>query len=197
MSPVTQLWCLFSRKKEVVEQQRGLLKTKKKLRKKCTLSLGGINAQKVGHLASEIGVGIPKKSNEIFCGSSSSGTSAAEEPRQNATSREAFFSLPYHYFVVAKVVRASLAGASAAAFSRLFRAQKLLSAFAAWHIWIANEEEASSYAKLGPIVTLSNLQWLQVPKSTAAALRQPLQAKLFPSFLAASTPEQKVSLAWN
>ena len=34
------------------------------------LSLGGINAQKVGHLASEIGVGIPKKSNEIFCGSS-------------------------------------------------------------------------------------------------------------------------------
>lgn len=79
-------------------------------------------------MASEIGVGIPKKSNEIFCGSSSSGTSAAEEPRQNATSREAFFSLPYHYFVVAKVVRASLAGASTAAFSRLFRAQKLLSA---------------------------------------------------------------------
>ena len=89
MSPVTQLWCLFSRKKEVVEQQRGLLKTKKKLRKKCTLSLGGINAQKVGHLASEIGVGIPKKSNEIFCGSSK-----RQRRRQNATSpAEAFFLL--------------------------------------------------------------------------------------------------------
>ena len=51
------------------------------------LSLGGINAQKVGHLASEIGVGIPKKSNEIFCGSSK-----RQRRRQNATSpAEAFF----------------------------------------------------------------------------------------------------------
>ena len=72
------------------------------------LSLGGINAQKVGHLASEIGVGIPKKSNEIFCGSSKRlGSGAGKMLLLRLKPFFFCFSLPYHYLVVAKVVSLS------------------------------------------------------------------------------------------
>ena len=94
------------------------------------LSLGGINAQKVGHLASEIGVGIPKKSNEIFCGSSKRLGSGAG--KMLLLRLKPFFLL---FFAL------SLFGGSkssqpqrVAAFSRLFRAQKLLSAFASAYL---------------------------------------------------------------
>ena len=107
------------------------------------------------------------------------------------------FSLPYHYLVVAKVVSLSWLLLSRG-FSELRSSSQLLPR----HIWIANEEEeaasSSSYAKLGPIVTLSNLQWLQVPKSTAAWRQPLLPAKLFPQpfgFHPSISRSKKVSLA--
>ena len=160
------------------------------------LSLGGINAQKVGHLASEIGVGIPKKSNEIFCGSSKRlGSGAGKMLLLRLKPFFFCFSLPYHYLVVAKVVSLSWLLLSRG-FSELRSSSQLLPR----HIWIANEEEeaasSSSYAKLGPIVTLSNLQWLQVPKSTAAWRQPLLPAKLFPQpFGFHPSISKKVSLA--
>ena len=93
------------------------------------LSLGGINAQKVGHLASEIGVGIPKKSNEIFCGSSKRlGSGAGKMLLLRLKPFLLFFALSL--FGGSKSSQPQLV----AAFSRLFRAQKLLSAFASAYL---------------------------------------------------------------